>query len=181
MAYLFNPGVPPSNYMNASLVRFRGIHQVFIASQAPLQNYIPSFWQLVAEQRVGVVVMITKLVENKKKKADKYWPGSGAVKQYSGGITVSSSHTPGHLLDHDLSQVQSKRESYPGTYIHRTFHLSTDSVTAGVIEQLQSDSWPDMTAPDDTKVGVVEVISGHQAESSSDLAGPGLQGARTQP
>ena len=92
MAYLFNPGVPPSNYMNASLVRFRGIRQVFIASQAPLQNYIPSFWQLVAEQKVAVIVMITKLVENNKKKADKYWPGSGAVKQYSGGIKVSSSH-----------------------------------------------------------------------------------------
>ena len=54
-------------------------------------------------------------------------------------------------------------------------------MTAGVIEQLQSDSWPDMTAPDDTKVGVVAVIAGHQVESSSDLAGPGLQGARTQP
>ena len=117
-----------------------------------LQNYIPSFWQLVAEQRVGVVVMITKLVENKKKKADKYWPGSGAVKQYSGGIKVSSSHI-WSSSSYDLSQVQSKRESYPGTYIHRTFHLSTDSVTDGVIEQLQSDSWPDMTAPDDTKVG----------------------------
>ena len=34
--------------------------------------------------------MITQLVENKKKKADKYWPGSGGVKQYSGAIKVKA-------------------------------------------------------------------------------------------
>lgn len=92
--------------MNASLVKFNGIYQQFIASQAPLQNIIPSFWQMVAEKQVcmqlmsfswnysvsqvGVIVMITKLVENNKKKADKYWPSSGSVKQYSGGVKVTT-------------------------------------------------------------------------------------------
>ena len=48
----FNPGVPPSDYMNASLIKFPGMRQQFIATQAPLQNIIPSFWQMVAEQNV---------------------------------------------------------------------------------------------------------------------------------
>ena len=34
--------------------------------------------------------MITKLVENNKKKADKYWPSSSTVKQYSGGVKVTT-------------------------------------------------------------------------------------------
>ena len=49
-------------------------------------------------------------------------------------------------------QVESLRESYPGTYIHRTLSLSIETSTKTVIEQLQSDTWPDMTAPNDTKV-----------------------------
>ena len=33
--------------------------------------------------------MITKLVENSKKKADKYWPGQNDVAQYSGYFQYS--------------------------------------------------------------------------------------------
>ena len=32
------------------------------------------FWQLVVDQNVSLIVMITKLVENQKRKAHQYWP-----------------------------------------------------------------------------------------------------------
>ena len=51
-----------------------------------------------------------------------------------------------------LAKVESVRESYPGTFYHRTLFLSTENIEGQVIEHLQSDAWPDMTAPDDTKV-----------------------------
>ena len=35
---------------------------------------VSGFWQLVLDNKVRVIVMITKLVENKLVKAHKYWP-----------------------------------------------------------------------------------------------------------
>ena len=32
------------------------------------------FWQLVVDQNVSLIVMITRLVENQKRKAHQYWP-----------------------------------------------------------------------------------------------------------
>ena len=38
------------------------------------ENSYENFWQMVVEQRVKVIIMITGLVESGKKKADQYWP-----------------------------------------------------------------------------------------------------------
>ena len=37
------------------------------------------FWQLVVDQGVSLIVMITKLVENEMKKADQYWPNEVGI------------------------------------------------------------------------------------------------------
>ena len=75
--------------MNATLIRFKGVKQTFIATQAPKPNSFQNFWQMVLEKKVepsmifltqllsyqvGVIVSITGLKEGSKKKADKYWP-----------------------------------------------------------------------------------------------------------
>ena len=45
-----------------------------------------------------------------------------------------------------------------GTFYHRTLHLSAGEVMGRLVEQLQCDTWPDMTAPDDTKVVICKNI-----------------------
>ena len=79
--------------------------QSFIASQAPKKGIsFQNFWQMIVENKVKVVVMITALQEKGKKKADQYWPDNETeVLNIGGGIT----------LEH-------KSSSYQGTFYHRS-------------------------------------------------------------
>ena len=65
---------PETNYVNASRIKFPGLEQTFIASQAPLPRSFAHFWQMVIEEKGEVIVMVTQLVEGKKMKANQYWP-----------------------------------------------------------------------------------------------------------
>ena len=55
-------------------VNFQGIEQKILAAEAPRPDMNSGFWQLVVDQDVSLIVMITKLVENGKRKANQYWP-----------------------------------------------------------------------------------------------------------
>ena len=55
--------------------------------QAPKPEMFSGFWQLVVDQKVSLIVMITKLVENEMKKADQYWPNEVGISMELGSGT----------------------------------------------------------------------------------------------
>ena len=68
--------------------------------QGPMSQTVPDFWRLVWEQRVRVVVMITNIVEQGKKKCSQYWPETGREVYGLVSVTVLQETVQVELLDY---------------------------------------------------------------------------------
>lgn len=66
-----------NDYINASLLSSRPGSQVawtYIATQGPLKHTAAQFWQMVLEQKVVVIVMLTHVIEKQAEKCAQYFP-----------------------------------------------------------------------------------------------------------
>lgn len=66
-----------NDYINASLLSSKASSQVswsYIATQGPLRHTAAQFWQMVLEQRVVVIVMLTRVMEKQAGKCAQYFP-----------------------------------------------------------------------------------------------------------
>ena len=136
----FSP--PETSYVNASRIMFEGCPITFIAAQAPRPASFRHFWHMVIQEGVSVIMMITRLVEGKKRKADQYWPD-----QEQAVVEVGEG-----------SRVELASSSYQGTYHLRRFTLwlpdggmrQVPTLTKPNLQvcQLQTEDWPDLGAPE---------------------------------
>lgn len=72
-----NPG--ENDYINANLVSGHDGHPGYIATQAPLPDTTPHFWQMVYESKTPVIIMLTREYEDNchVTKSERYWPPIG--------------------------------------------------------------------------------------------------------
>jgi len=95
-------GIPEGgcDYVNANHVQASWSHKRYITTQAPLPTTFNDFWDMVWQQDVRVLVMLTAEQEGGQMKAHKYWEGG----QY------------GHLT---LNPLGERRASLEPSRIHR--------------------------------------------------------------
>lgn len=67
-------GKEGSTYINANFVFDEKNRQSYVCCQAPLSSTMGDFWKMIWEQDICIIVMITKLRERDRTKADRYWP-----------------------------------------------------------------------------------------------------------
>jgi len=153
---LFAP-LEMSSYVNASRIKFDNCAQTFIACNAPKPNSFSHFWHMVIQEKVSLIVMITRLVEGQKVKANQYWPDSveetrmGPELKVAGGITI-----------HHLST------SFQGSYFFRKFSISIPGDESREVVQLHTEDWPDLGVPDGPRVLVDLMMKTQSLQQSSD-------------
>ncbi|NXA29562.1 PTPRK phosphatase, partial [Ibidorhyncha struthersii] len=87
---VLQPSDTGNGYINASYVDSYRSPRFFIAAQGPLPGTVVDFWQMVWQEKISVIVMLTGLVEQNKTKCEQYWPEQ---EQVYGDFTVMLNNT----------------------------------------------------------------------------------------
>jgi len=100
----------------------------YIMTQAPTSDTIPDFWKMIYQQKVNVIVMLTRLEEGGNSKAENYWDGVPTV---SGLSVTKTSDIP---ITENI-QIRTFELTRCGK-IHR-------------VTQFHYTGWPDQGVPND--------------------------------
>nr|XP_039259558.1 receptor-type tyrosine-protein phosphatase epsilon-like [Styela clava] len=117
------------SYINACYINGFCKAKKFIATQGPLPSTVNDFWRMIVEQKVSCIVMLTKFVENGKKKCEKYWPSQGSPKQFG-----------------DV-YVENRDEIFTGCYKMFTLTITKKDEQGIKVILLQYLNWPDYGVP----------------------------------
>lgn len=130
------------NYVNASHVKLNvsnGEQCTYIVAQGPLVHTVPSYWQMVLEQDVAAIVMLSALSERGIQKCAQYLPSDtiGAETRY-GQYTVT-------LLDVSILDDNLERRR---VQVVNTLHSDDDgSVASKVVDHYYLKAWVDHGVP----------------------------------
>jgi protein tyrosine phosphatase len=145
-------GVEGSDYINGNYI----FENLYVSCQAPIPSTFGDFWRMVWEQNSGIIVMVTKLLEGGKKKADLYWPDEGCTATYDGIMVTLRNVFHGEHFDtrvFDVSWENERRKIYHFQYLE----------------------WPDFGVPQSTH-GILKlakyVKAHHERAITKGMIGP---------
>ncbi|XP_033893367.3 tyrosine-protein phosphatase non-receptor type 21-like isoform X1 [Acipenser ruthenus] len=128
-----------TGYINASHIKMNvGGHEwSYLATQGPLQNTCQDFWQMVWEQGVAIIAMVTAEEESGREKCFRYWPRLG------------SRH---NTVTYGRFKITTRFRTDSGCYA--TTGLKIKHLLTGqerTVWHLQYTDWPDHGCPEDFK------------------------------
>jgi len=142
------------DYINANYVGCEKLRRRYILTQAPLPNTMNDLWRMVWQEKVPVIVCLTKLSEGEVQKAHKYWPDEGQTMLF-GKIYVS--HSGSGLVSNIIVR------SF-------TLWLEGDRSNAMEVFHLHYQDWPDHGTPASTQP--IRTLVRLVTEKSADARGP---------
>ncbi|XP_058254897.1 tyrosine-protein phosphatase non-receptor type 21 isoform X1 [Hemibagrus wyckioides] len=128
-----------TGYINASHIKLTigGEEWNYIAAQGPLPNTCQDFWQMVWEQGVAIIAMVTAEEEGGREKSFRYWPRLG------------SRH---NTVTYGRFKITTRFRTDSGCYA--TTGLKIKHLLTGqerTVWHLQYTDWPDHSCPEDFK------------------------------
>lgn len=120
-----------SNYINANWINIDNNYDI-IATQAPLPNTYIDFWNMVIENDIQYIVMLTNFIEKNQKKADLYFPENQGELFKFNDINIFNLYT---IADKNI--------------ITRHFLIYNNTKSLYTIH-LHYISWPDFGIPNDS-------------------------------
>lgn len=128
-----------TGYINASHIKVSvsGIEWDYIATQGPLHNTCQDFWQMVWEQGVAIIAMVTAEEEGGREKSFRYWPRLG------------SRHS---TVTYGRFKITTRFRTDSGCYA--TTGLKMKHLLTGqerTVWHLQYTDWPEHGCPEDLK------------------------------
>ncbi|XP_045061033.1 LOW QUALITY PROTEIN: phosphatidylinositol phosphatase PTPRQ-like [Coregonus clupeaformis] len=86
---LSEPGMPGSDYINASFISGYLCPSEFIATQGPLPGTVADFWRMIWETRTQTIAMLTQCYEKGRIRCHQYWPEDNKPVTVFGDIIIT--------------------------------------------------------------------------------------------
>ncbi|XP_052764651.1 receptor-type tyrosine-protein phosphatase mu-like [Mya arenaria] len=122
-----------TDYINANYIDGFDERNAYIASLGPMSKQMGDFgmfWNMIWQQKVEKIVMVTNLMEEGKEKCEQYWPNVGTTLTYSG------------------VKVTCQSEDEYAEFTRRLLFLN-DGESERQLHHLHFTAWPDRGIPED--------------------------------
>ncbi|VDN10055.1 unnamed protein product [Dibothriocephalus latus] len=134
----FIPGVCPISC--ARVAEANNLPQRYIAAQAPVQQTAVLFWQMIWDNNVKLIVMLTRSFENSKEKCYPYWPVSKQVESEEDIVEKT--------IGHFCIRLQTQENGV--SFIRRILVIinqDEEKIAPRRVVQLHMTAWTDFSAP----------------------------------
>uniref|UniRef100_A0A9J7ZW87 Protein tyrosine phosphatase receptor type Q n=1 Tax=Cyprinus carpio carpio TaxID=630221 RepID=A0A9J7ZW87_CYPCA len=150
---LSEPGMPGSDYINASFVSGYLCPNEFIATQGPLPSTVADFWRMIWETGTKTIVMLTQCFEKGRIRCHQYWPEDNKPVTVFADIIITK-------LTEDVHPdwtVRALRVERHGSYM--------------IVHHFNYTSWPEHGVPESssTLIQLVKAVRSHRGHDNTTI------------